>query len=242
MTVAIERDPVGVVLVHGLWHGSWVWDGVRTDLASAGVPSVAVDLPMTDLAADVAATRAALDGFGRSAVLVGHSYGGAVITAAGMHTSVKQLVYLAAFQLAEGESVGRTLPDLQIPATRLSEALRFSDASDEVCLDRTLAAELMYSDASEQTASAATARLRHVHRPVFSGVPDAVAWRHRPSTYVICSEDRTVHPDLQRAMAQRATFRQTWPSGHSPAATRTGDVAKLIAALTISVEDLSAKT
>ncbi len=68
----------GAVLLHRLWHGAWCWDAVRAALAERGVASVAVELPLTDLAADVQATRDTLEAFGRPAVLVGHSYGGAV--------------------------------------------------------------------------------------------------------------------------------------------------------------------
>jgi pimeloyl-ACP methyl ester carboxylesterase len=108
-------DVLGVILVHGLWHGGWVWDAVRRDLDRAGVVSRVVELPMTDLASDITVTRRALDEFDRPAVLVGHSYGGAVTTGAGTHPHVAHLLYLAAYQLAEGESVGRTLPDLGVP-------------------------------------------------------------------------------------------------------------------------------
>jgi hypothetical protein len=148
-------------------------------------------------------------------VLVGHSYGGAVITEAGAHPHVAHLQYIAAFQLAEGESVGRTLPDLQIPPTRLGDGLRFS-GDDRVDLNAALAAELFYADAPPPVVTAAIARLRPVRRPVFAGVPQKIAWRHRPSTYVVCAEDRAVHPDLQRAMALRARYRHAWRTGHSP--------------------------
>jgi len=92
---------------------------VRRDLDRGGVVSRVVELPMTDLASDITVTRRALDEFDRPAVLVGHSYGGAVTTGAGTHPHVAHLLYLAAYQLAEGESVGRTLPDLGVPPTRL---------------------------------------------------------------------------------------------------------------------------
>jgi pimeloyl-ACP methyl ester carboxylesterase len=220
-----------VVLVHGLWHGTWVWDGVRELLEAVGVASVAVELPLTSLDADVAATLRVLDAIDGPAVLVGHSYGGAVITAAGVHPRVSQLLYLAAFQLDTGESVGRTLPDLDIPGTRLGEALRFSGIDDSVELDPKLAAEVMYADAEPEIAAAACARLRAVDRAVFRGVPAAISWRHRPSTFVVCAEDRAVHPDLQRAMAKRATHTVEWPCGHSPATTRPHEVAQLIQTL-----------
>ena len=220
-------DPApGAVLVHGLWHGAWCWDAVRAALAEDGVDSVAVELPLTDLAADTRAARAALDAFGRSAVLVGHSYGGAVVTAAGVHPLVRELVYLAAFQLDEGESVGRTrFADL--PDTRLGEALRVS--GDEVALDPVLGPQLLYRDGPADLAAAAAARLRPVGRAVFRGVPEAVAWRSVPSTYAVCTADEVVHPDRQRAMARRATRSVQWACGHSPLLTRPGAVAELIA-------------
>ncbi len=223
-----RNEDLGAVLVHGLWHGAWVWDGVRRDLDKAGVPSAAVELPMTDLRADVAATRRVLDQFGRPVVLVGHSYGGAVITDAGVHRHAAHLLYLAAYQLAEGESVGRTLPERDIPPTRLPEALRYSDDGLQVSLDPVMARELMFADVPAAAAAAAIARLRGVGRPVFSGVPEKIGWRRRPSTYVVCADDLTVNPDLERAMATRATDLHEWPGGHSVALTRPGQVAALI--------------
>lgn len=224
-------SPAGAVFVHGLWHGSWAWDDVRALLSTAGVASAAVELPLTTLADDVAATRAVLDGFDRPAVLVGHSYGGAVITGAGEHPRVEHLLYLAAFPLAEGESVGRVLPERSFPATRLGAAMRPSADGELMSIDPALAAQLLYSDASADVAAAAVARLRPVRRAVFRGTPDVIAWRRVPSTFVVCTDDPVVHPDLQRAMAARATFRQEWPGGHSPATTRPGAVADLVADL-----------
>ncbi len=222
---------LAVVLVHGLWHGSWAWQEVLTALDAAGVRAVAVDLPMTDLAADVAEVRRVLDRVGQPVVLVGHSYGGAVITEAGAHDCVRQLVYLAGFPLSDGESVGRTLPDLEIPGTRLGEAMRFSDDGARVHLDPLVAAEIFYDDAPAAVAQACVARLRPVGAAVFSGVPTAFAWRWLPTTYVVSADDRVVHPDLQRAMAARVSRRLEWPGGHSQAATHPQAVADLVASL-----------
>jgi pimeloyl-ACP methyl ester carboxylesterase len=217
----------GAVLVHGLWHGAWCWDGVRAALSGRGVDSVAVELPLTDLPTDVQVLQEAIDAFGRPAVLVGHSYGGAVITGAGTHPLVRELVYVAAFQLDDGESVSRVLPGRDLPATRLGEALRV--AGDEIGLDPDLGLRLLYGDAPADVRAEVAARLRPVHRLVFRGVPEEIAWRSVPSTYVVCAEDEVAHPDLQRAMATRATRAIEWTCGHSPAATRPEAVAELVA-------------
>src|SRR3954470_8178352 len=101
-----------VVLVHGAWHGAWCFDRVLPLLEKAGVSAVAVDLPghgadpgpVTDLHGDADRVRSALDGIAGDAVLLGHSYGGAVITEAGVHPAVRHLVYLCALALDAGES------------------------------------------------------------------------------------------------------------------------------------------
>jgi pimeloyl-ACP methyl ester carboxylesterase len=224
----------GVVLVHGLWHGGWVWDGVRARLDAAGILSAAVELPCTSLADDIAATVDVLDGFGHPAVLVGHSYGGAVITGAGAHPRVVHLLYLAALQLAEGESASRTLPERDFAPTKLADAFQFSEDGQLISLDPAQAPSFMYPDAPADVVAAAVARLRPAHRAVFRGVPDVIGWRATPSTYVVCADDTAVNPDLERAMAERATFRHEWPGGHSPATTRPDEVAKLIVSLTAS--------
>jgi pimeloyl-ACP methyl ester carboxylesterase len=231
MTATSAAGDLGAVLVHGMWHGAWAWDAVRVELDAAGIASAVVELPMTDLASDVAATRRVLDEFDRPSVLVGHSYGGAVITEAGVHPSVEQLVYLTAFQLDNGESVARVLPELDLPPARLREALRFSEDGQRITLDPALAGELLYGDATPDQAAAALSRLRPAGRALLAGVPAAIAWRRVPSTYVVLGDDQAINPDLQRAMATRATRRHDWPGDHSPASAKPKQVAELITSL-----------
>jgi pimeloyl-ACP methyl ester carboxylesterase len=217
-----------IVLVHGLWHGAWSWDRVRSELASRGVDSVAVELPMTSLDDDVAAVVAVLDETDGPVLLAAHSYGGAVITAAG-HPSVGGLVYVAAFQLDVGESISRACPDVDVAPTALSGALRFSADGAWVSLDPTAGRALLYGQAPDDDATRALARMRPAARSLFSARAPSAAWRKVPSVYAVCAQDRCVAPQLQTAMARRATRRVRWPSDHSPHVSHPELVAALLA-------------
>src|SRR5438067_4633376 len=98
-------DPKTIVLVHGAWHGAWCWEKVVPSLDANGFATTTFDLPLTSYDDDVKAATDALDGVDGPVVLCGHSYGGAVITAAGHHPAVTHLVYLTAFACDENESV-----------------------------------------------------------------------------------------------------------------------------------------
>jgi pimeloyl-ACP methyl ester carboxylesterase len=226
--VTAGRAAVRAVLVHGLWHGAWSWDDVRSELDDAGVASAAVELPMSSLEDDVAAVRAELDADPRPAVLVGHSYGGAVITSAGTHPAVRHLLYLAAFQLDAGESISRVLPERAIPPTELGSALQFSADGQQVGIDPARAPDLLYAQSDARTVATALDRLRPVARGLFAARPGEIAWQTLPSTYAVCTEDRCVAPDLQRAMAERAGERLEWASDHSPSLSHPQLVADLI--------------
>src|SRR4051794_33952324 len=150
-------NPATVVLVHGAWHGTWCWDAVTRRLDAAGVPNIAVDNPSVTwpsverapagLDEDADNVRRVLDGIDGPVVLVGHSYGGAVITDAGTHDRVQHLVYVTAFTLDDGESVMQN--DLQggEGATELVEALRFD--GDAVTLEPEGAIAAFYHDCPE---------------------------------------------------------------------------------------------
>ncbi|MGV8875150.1 MAG: alpha/beta fold hydrolase [Rhodococcus sp. (in: high G+C Gram-positive bacteria)] len=223
-------ETLAVVLVHGLWHGAWCWQAVTENLRERGIDVVALDLPLTALDDDVDVALAALDELGRPALLVGHSYGGAVITDAGAHTLARRLLYVAAYQLDTGESVGRALTERTLPISDLGSALRVDRVRNTVALDPVLGPSLLYSDADPDIARESSRQLRPVARALFRGVPTHISWRSMQSTYLVCGADRVVHPDLQRAMAERASARLEWNCGHSPALTRPVALADLIAA------------
>lgn len=202
-----------VVLVHGAWHGAWCWDKVVGELGQRQVPVTTIDLPFEGLEADVAAARNAIRDAGDDAVVVGHSYGGAVISAAASGLdNVAHLVYLCAFMLAENDDIAALLARYPSP---LGKYLRQVDGRTTV--DPAGAAEIFYADCEPHDVDDALARLRSVPganlRP--KGAPPP-AWRDIPSTYVVCTQDRAIAPELQWQMAARATHILEWPTSHSP--------------------------
>jgi pimeloyl-ACP methyl ester carboxylesterase len=219
-----------VVLVHGAWHGAWCWERVVPALTERGLRVVALDLPghgadtgeMTDLAGDAAMVAETLDRLGEPAVLVGHSYGGTVITEAGEHPAVDHLVFIAALVLDSGESCSTV-------ATRESKDAGISyegrpnfgkgfinGPRDTVTLEPKIAAACLFNDCDEATVAWALERLGPHPLANLQQSPRRVAWRTKPSTYAICNEDLVIHPGLQRILAARCTASSSWPTGHSP--------------------------
>lgn len=232
-----------VVLVHGAWHGAWCWERVVAGLEARGVATVAIDLPghgddpgpATDFAGDVAAVEAAIDAVGRPVVLVGHSYGGLVVTDAGALPAVTHLVYLCAFAVEEGESCANAggdeaagidhtgRPDLS------AELVHLGDSSTTVPAEG--ARRCFYGDCDEPTAAWAIERLCPQRLENLLTPPSRIAWRSTPSTYVVCTEDLAVHPELQRIMARRCTNAIEWETSHSPFLSRPDLVVDLLEGL-----------
>jgi pimeloyl-ACP methyl ester carboxylesterase len=230
-----------VVLVHGAWHGAWAWERVVPLLASAGVECLALDLPghgedggpFGDLYSDVERVRDVLDELDGDVVLVGHSYGGAVISEAGLHPAVEHLVYVAAFALDAGESCVSAAADVEAglisyegrPNLGAGFIMR---SGDMITLDPSSAAECLYNDCDADTIAWALARLGPQPLITLQGAAKLAAWRTKPSTYVVCGHDMAVHPDLQRIMARRCSSVIEWPTDHSPFLCRPELVAGLL--------------
>jgi pimeloyl-ACP methyl ester carboxylesterase len=242
--------PDRVILVHGAWHGAWCWRQVLEALGAAGVDAAAIDLPghgddpgpAVDLHADARRVRDVLDAGDGPVVLVGHSYGGAVVTEAGDHPRVRHLVYIAAFNLDENESASTAAAGdpraaaldhtgrPQLAATLVRCAPGVAAIAPEA------AADLFYNDCSATVAAEATAKLGPQRLANLTETPAAIAWRTRPSTYVVCEDDNTVHPGLQRLLAERAETTLAWPTGHSPFLSRPDLVAGLLADLATAAD------
>lgn len=216
-----------VLLVHGAWHGAWCWEPLMERLPGA----VAIDLPSVwaggDFAADVAAVRDALDGMEAPVTLVGHSYGGAVISEAGTHPNVGHLVFLTAFALDAGETVmANGAP--ATPPTVLSNALVIDGTDSRV--DPEGARSAFYGDCADQPVD----RLRPMSLAAFGTPVTAPAWKTVPSTYVVCSRDEALHPDLQRFLATRCTHAVELAASHSPMLSMPDRVAEIVIAAAAS--------
>jgi pimeloyl-ACP methyl ester carboxylesterase len=212
---------MSILLIHGAWHGAWCWDPVRAHLEDAA----AIDLPSNHggggFVADVAAVRSALDGMRAPVTLVGHSYGGAVISQAGTHPSVGHLVVIAGFALDTGETVtAHAAPPT--PPTALSTAVRLED--DGFVVDADGARLAFYADCEEAPVD------RLVPHPLdaFSTPVTDAAWASVPSTYVLCSQDQALHVDAQRFFATRCTTTVELHASHSPMLSMPARVAEIL--------------
>jgi pimeloyl-ACP methyl ester carboxylesterase len=231
-------DNVTVVLVHGAWHGAWCWSALQADLDQRGIPSLAIDLPghgastepLGDLHGDAAAVAAVIDRHDTDVVLVGHSYGGGVISMAGeMSPKVRHLVYLAAYVLDVGDSVSRVgiLSDVApVPPTLLGAAIGRGDGV--LTLDAALAVPALYGDCPAEVVQAAVPQWSPQPIASFVQPADRAAWKTVPSTYVVCTGDRAVAPNHQRLMAARCGAVEELATDHSPFASATRATADII--------------
>jgi pimeloyl-ACP methyl ester carboxylesterase len=215
-----------IVLVHGAWADGTGWQEVIKRLDRAGYPVTAVQNPLTSLADDVATTKRVLDAQTGPTIVVGHSYGGAVITGAAVgNPNVKALVYIAAFGPAAGEPLGLLLQ--QYP-TELGQILVF-DAAGFGYLNRERFRPVFAADVDRTTARVMAAAQKPAFGGIFAEHLDAVAWATIPSWYMVAKEDKALHPDMERFVANRmgATIVEI-NSSHVPFISQPDEVVKLI--------------
>jgi pimeloyl-ACP methyl ester carboxylesterase len=190
-----------VVLVHGGFADGSGWQGVYGLLTKDGFSVSVVQNPTLSLDGDVAATKHVIDAQREPVILVGHSYGGAVITEAGNDPNVAGLVYIAAFAPDKGESVN-TLIANPPPGAPVPPILPPQDGF--LFLDRDKFASSFAADVDpEQAAFMADSQVPW-GVDALSGTIDEPAWRTKPSWYLIATEDRMIPPPAQRQMSARA--------------------------------------
>lgn len=225
---AADASKTTVVLVHGAFADGSAWDKVVPLLQARGLHVVSVQNPLTSLADDVAATRRALDMQTGPVVLVGHSWGGVVISEIGQHERVKALVYVAAFAPSEGQSVADLARDYPTP-----EGSGFLVADKEGFV--TMSAEGMAKHFAQDVPAAQTRIMAATQGPVrgksFEEKATVAAWKTRPSWYVLTEQDHMIQPALQQAMAQKISAHIVkLPTSHVPQLSRPRQVADAILA------------
>ena len=215
-----------VVLVHGGFVDGSGWQGVYNILTNDGYNVSVVQNPTLSLEGDVAATRQILDEQPGPVVLVGHSYGGAVITAAGTHDKVAALGYISAFAPDAGESVNTLIADPP-PGAPVPPILPPKDGF--LFLDREKFHQSFAGDLSaEQAAFMADAQVPWGVEAL-SGTITQPAWRTKPSWYLLTTQDRMIPPPAQREMSQRAGATVTEvAASHSVYVSQPAAVARLI--------------
>jgi pimeloyl-ACP methyl ester carboxylesterase len=195
-----------IVLVHGFWGGAAHWAKVIVELNRRGYDALhAVENPLTSLADDAARTQTMVRQVDGPVLLVGHSYGGAVITEAGGLENVVGLVYVAAFAPDAGESLGQITE--QMPPAAAANITPDSDGYVWIAQGKFQESFCQDLPADEALVMAVTQKA-----PVGSTFGNAVgdpAWRKKPCWYQVSTEDRMIHPDNERRMAERMGPRKT---------------------------------
>ncbi|MET8827852.1 alpha/beta hydrolase [Streptomyces sp. NPDC004610] len=216
-----------IVLVHGFWGGAAHWSKVIPELHRRGFTDLhAVENPLTSLAEDAERTRKMVKQIDGPVVLVGHSYGGAVITEAGDLPNVTALVYIAAFAPDAGESPGGISQEK--PPAAFENLAPDSDGYLWVKQDKFH--ESFCQDLTEEEGLVMGVTQKAPLASTFGDAISAPAWRAKPVWYQVSSSDRMIHPDNERRMAERMNPRKTieLDSSHASLASQPGPVTDLI--------------
>jgi pimeloyl-ACP methyl ester carboxylesterase len=217
-----------IILVHGAWTDGSAWSGVIPLLQADGYHVVAAQLPLTSLDDDVAVTRRLMANHTGPTILVGHSYGGSVITVAGNVPDVVGLVYVAGYAPDAGESA----VDLNARYPLASGASSIRPRTDGyLWVDPAHYQDALAHDVDEMEASIMAAVQRPVRPQIFYDPPNVAAWKTRRSWYQISSADRMIPPELQQWMSHRINAEViSLPASHMPMVSYPGEIAALIKA------------
>ena len=223
-----STSPLAIVLVHGGFVDGSGWEGVYRILKKDGYDVAIVQNPTISLAGDVAATRAVIAAQDKPVILVGHSYGGVVVTEAGNDPNVAGLVYITAFAPDAGESVA-TLIANPAPGAPVPPILPPKDGF--LMLDREKFAASFAGDVEPEKAAFMADSQIPWGLEALNGTISTPAWKAKPSWYLVATTDRMIPPDAQRAMSKRANSTVSEETGsHSIYVSQPAAVAKVIEA------------
>ena len=216
-----------IVLVHGFWGGAAHWSKVIVELSRKGYTSIhAVEMPLTSLADDAGRTRKMVAQQDGPVLLVGHSYGGAVITEAGDLPNVIGLVYIAAFAPDAGESPGGITQE-HLPAAAANLA---PDSDGYLWVKPEKFHESFCQDLTPDEGLVMAVTQKAPLASTFGDTITAPAWKKKPSWYQISSEDRMIAPESEARMAARLGARKiiTLAASHASLASKPAEVSALI--------------
>lgn len=218
-----------IVLIHGAFADASAWNKVIPILQHDGYTVTAVQIPLSSLSDDVAATKRVLHSQSGPVVLVGHSWGGAVITTAAADSkNVKSLVYVAAFAPEAGEVV--TAPAAKFPTPELNSTLK-PDEAGFLYIDRARFHDAFAGDLPEAVTRIMAATQKPIKGAAFGETVPVAAWKAIPSWYIVSTEDRAINPDLERWYAKRIRATTTEiKASHVPFLSHPMEVARVIEA------------
>jgi pimeloyl-ACP methyl ester carboxylesterase len=233
-------DKPSIVLVHGFWGGAAHWAKVIVELDGRGYDSLhAVENPLTSLADDVERTQEMVKQVDGPVLLVGHSYGGAVITEAGDLPNVVGLVYIAAFAPDAGESLAQ-IGDWNVAAAAAAGNVE-PDSDGYVWIKQDKFQESFCQDLPDAEALVMAVTQKAPIGATFGDAVSDPAWKKKPSWYQVSTSDRMIHPDSERRMAERMNPRRTieLDASHASLASQPSAIVDLIDQ---AVTDLGATT
>jgi pimeloyl-ACP methyl ester carboxylesterase len=224
-----------IVLVHGAWADASSWSAVVERLQAEGYSVVAPQFPETSLADDIARLRQVLNRQSGPTIVVGHSYGGQIMTALGTDApNVVALVYIAAFGLDEGESLGAQLgagPPTPALAHLIVDEQKFAWIPEEDFVAHFAA------DVDPVNAKVMFAVQQALSMSTFDDVMGVPAWKSHPTWYVVATEDQAIPPDAERMFAQRmGASTVEVASSHVPMVSHPDEVVRLIQAAARAVQ------
>jgi pimeloyl-ACP methyl ester carboxylesterase len=224
----VAAPPTGIkniLLVHGAFADGSGWEAVAKILAKDGYTVSVLQEPETSYAEDQKYAKAALDAMDGPVVLVGHSYGGSVITEAGNHPKVAALVYIAAFALDEGESCA----SIEQALPQASKAFKQDSNGNWWIEQGQFAADFAADIPAEKAAFMAISQVP-ISTDAFTHKVTNPAWKAKPTWYMVATADRSINPDQERMMAKRAHAKTVEITGSSHVAymSHPKEAAKLI--------------
>jgi pimeloyl-ACP methyl ester carboxylesterase len=218
-----------IVLVHGFWGGAAHWSKVIVELKDRGYESLhAVENPLTSLADDVERTQKMVKQVDGPVLLVGHSYGGAVVTAAGDLPNVLGLVYVAGFAPDAGENLAQ-IADWNVAAAAAAGNIE-PDSDGYVWIKQNKFQESFCQDLPDDEALVMAVTQKAPVGSTFGDTVSDPAWKTKPTWYQVSTNDRMIHPDTERRMAARMNPRRTieLDASHASLASQPAAIADLI--------------